>query len=89
VNGFGGVRVHHGQLTVNPWLPEQWQEIRFRLRWHGNSLAVTIGHDEATFCLLGPEGATEEIVVAGRPLTLTANEPVTVTLANADKVLET
>jgi kojibiose phosphorylase len=89
VNGFGGVRVHHGQLTVNPWLPEEWQEIRFRLRWHGNSLAVTIGHDEATFRLLGPEGATEEIVVAGRPLTLTANEPVTVTLANADTVLET
>ena len=89
VNGFGGVRVHHGQLTVNPWLPEEWQEIRFRLRWHGNSLAVTIGHDEATFRLLGPEGATEEIVVAGRALTLTANEPVTVTLANADTVLET
>jgi kojibiose phosphorylase len=81
VNGFGGLRLRHGQLTFNPWLPDQWQEIRFRLRWRGNSLSVTIGHREASFCLHAPAGVTEQLVVAARPLTLTANDPATVSLA--------
>jgi kojibiose phosphorylase len=81
VNGFGGLRLRHGQLTFNPWLPDQWKEIHFRLRWRGNSLSVTIGHREASFCLHAPAGATEELVVAERSLTLTANEPATVSLA--------
>jgi kojibiose phosphorylase len=81
VNGFGGLRLRHGQLTFNPWLPDQWQEIRFKLRWRGNSLSVTIGHREASFCLHAPLGVTEQLVVAARPLTLTANEPATVSLA--------
>jgi kojibiose phosphorylase len=81
VNGFGGLRLRHGQLTFNPWLPDQWQEIRFRLRWRGNSLSVTIGHREASFCLHAPAGVTEQLVVAARPLTLAANEVATVSLA--------
>jgi kojibiose phosphorylase len=81
VNGFGGLRLRHGQLTFNPWLPDQWQEIRFRLRWRGNSLSITIGHREASFCLHAPAGVTEQLVVAARPLTLTANQPATVSLA--------
>jgi trehalose/maltose hydrolase-like predicted phosphorylase len=32
VCGFGGFRVRHQQMTFNPWLPDEWQEIRFRLR---------------------------------------------------------
>ena len=39
VSGFGGFRVMHQQMTFNPWLPPQWQGIRFRLRWRGNSVA--------------------------------------------------
>jgi kojibiose phosphorylase len=81
VNGFGGLRLRHGQLTFDPWLPDEWQEIRFRLRWRGHSLSVTIGHAEAGFCLHAPPGATEALVVAGRTLNLTANEPATVSLA--------
>ena len=81
VNGFGGVRVHHNQLTLNPWLPEQWQQITFRLQWRGNSIDLAIGHDEATVCLNAAEGATEEILLKGQPLTLKANQPATVSLA--------
>lgn len=80
VNGFGGLRLRHGRLTFNPWLPEGWEEIRFRLRWRGNSLAVAIRQRDATFCLHAAPAATEEVVVAGQHLTLTANEPATVSL---------
>jgi kojibiose phosphorylase len=83
VSGFGGFRVMHQQMTFNPWLPPQWQEIRFRLRWRGSSVHVAISHTEATFRLDAPDGASESVVVEGQPTTLQANTPVTVRLANA------
>jgi len=81
ISGFGGFRVMHQQMTFNPRLPPQWHEIRFRLRWRGNSLQVAIKHDEATFCLDAPEGVTERVIVRGEPATLMANTPVTVQMA--------
>jgi kojibiose phosphorylase len=81
VCGFGGFRVREGTLTFDPWLPERWQEIRFRLQWHGDAVDVAIGHTEATLCLRAAELATEEILVRGEKVVLTADTPVTVPLA--------
>ncbi|HYP43962.1 MAG TPA: glycosyl hydrolase family 65 protein [Propionibacteriaceae bacterium] len=81
VNGFGGFRVRHQQMTFNPWLPAGWQEIRFRLRWRGNSVAVAISQTEATFTLDAADGATETIVVVEEEVTLRANIPVILPLA--------
>lgn len=81
VNGFGGFRVRHGQMTFTPWLPEEWEEIRFRLRWLGDAIAVTIGHTEATFRLDADAGASYDILVHGEPVTLTANTTTPVSLA--------
>lgn len=81
VCGFGGFRVRRGMMTFNPWLPAQWREIRFRLRWRGHSLAVVIDHDNATFCLDAPPGTTEELFVRGTRVTVTANQPAVVELS--------
>ena len=81
VCGFGGFRMKHHQLTFNPWLPAEWQQIHFRLQWRGNAVDVTIGHTEATFRLDAPDGDTETILVADRPVTLVASEPKTVDLS--------
>jgi trehalose/maltose hydrolase-like predicted phosphorylase len=70
-------------MTFNPWLPASWQEIRFRLRWRGNSVRVAISHTEATFTLEAPEGTTEEVVVGEEEVTLRANTAVTVPLPKA------
>ena len=35
VNGFGGLRILHGKVTFKPWLPPEWEGIRFRIRWRG------------------------------------------------------
>ena len=59
VCGFGGFRVRHGRATFKPWLPPEWRGISFRLRWHGNRLAVAIGHATATFELIAPAGTEE------------------------------
>jgi kojibiose phosphorylase len=77
VNGFGGFRVKHGKMTFRPWLPKQWSDIQFSLKWQGNDVAVTILHHECRFLLSGPEGATEIIEVFGRQKTLTAGQELT------------
>jgi kojibiose phosphorylase len=74
VCGFGGFRVKHGKMTFKPWLPKQWSDIRFSLKWQGNDVAVTISHDECRFMLSAPVGTTEDIEVFARSLTLTAGQ---------------
>ena len=38
VNGFGGLRILGGRVTLDPWLPDDWEGIRFRLRWRGRPI---------------------------------------------------
>ena len=78
VNGFGGLRVRHGQMTFTPWLPADWQEIRFRIRWRGRPVHVAVDHGHVELLLGGDAGGTEEVLVGGREVTLTAGEPVRV-----------
>ena len=80
VCGFGGFRVRHQQMTFDPWLPPDWQQIRFRLRWQGNSVQIAIGPTEATFTLDARDGVTEHLVVGDEQVTLLANTPMTVRL---------
>jgi kojibiose phosphorylase len=89
VCGFGGFRVRHQQMTFNPWLPDEWQAIHFRLRWRGNSVGVSIGHTEATFTLAAADGVTEQIVVGREVVTLVANRPVTVRLSEVADAVST
>ena len=46
VNGFGGVRMLNGQLRIEPKLPDAWDELNFRINWHGDLLKVSVKHDE-------------------------------------------
>ena len=66
VFGFGGFRVKNGRMTFKPWLPDGWRELRFRLHWRGDHLAVTIQPDRAMFRLEASPDRTEEIVLHGR-----------------------
>ncbi|MFK5584989.1 glycoside hydrolase family 65 protein [Serinicoccus sp. LYQ131] len=43
VAGFGGMRDHDGELTLDPRLPDSWTGITWRMRWHGSRLRVTVG----------------------------------------------
>ncbi len=80
VCGFGGFRVRNGQMTFKPWLPPDWNSVRFRLKWHGNTVSVSADHACATFVLSGPEGSRETIIIDGHEITLQANAKVTVDL---------
>ena len=71
--------------AVGALLPDEWQEIRFRLRWRGSSVQVAVGHAEATFTLDAPDGVTEQIVVGAGTVTLVSNTPVTVRLSESSQ----
>ncbi len=78
VNGFGGLRVLGGRMTLRPWLPDDWAGIRFRIRWRGRPVHVEVDHEHVALLLGGPAGGTEEVVVGDRVVTLTAGETATV-----------
>jgi kojibiose phosphorylase len=78
VNGFGGLRILGGRVTLNPWLPDDWQGIRFRLRWRGRPIRVSIDQERVELELGGPDGGTEEVVVGGEPVLLTSGTVVRV-----------
>lgn len=81
VCGFGGFRVRKGRMTFKPWLPEGWNELRFRLKWRGMDLAVTIAPDECCFQLTASVGTTETIEVQECQHELAANEVLRVPIA--------
>ncbi len=55
VAGFGGMRAADGQLAFSPQLPSGLVELRFRLRYRGRKLRVTITHTRAKYELLDGE----------------------------------
>jgi kojibiose phosphorylase len=77
VAGFGGLRIRGGRLTLDPWLPHGWDGIRFRLRWRGRPLRVAVDREGVELLLGGPAGAVE-VEVCGRPVRVTAGEPLRV-----------
>jgi alpha,alpha-trehalose phosphorylase len=68
VGGFGGVRAGTGTLSFSPRLPRDIASVRFRLRYRGRTLRVTITHSRASYELLG--GAPLHIVHYGQPVLL-------------------
>jgi maltose phosphorylase len=42
IKGFGGMKVRDGKVHFNPYLPEAWQGIGFKVRFRGASLEVKI-----------------------------------------------
>ena len=43
VKGFGGLRVRHGRLVLNPLLPDHWRSFSFKVMFRGARLRVSVG----------------------------------------------
>ena len=76
VAGFGGFRVRQGRMTFKPWLPESWRWLRFRLKWRGAVLQVSIFPDHAVFRLEAEPDRTETIELFDRPHVIEAGKDV-------------
>ncbi len=42
VKGIGGMRVHRNQLYFEPFLPNTWQSISFKIQFRGNTILVKV-----------------------------------------------
>lgn len=52
VNGFAGMRMHHGKLSFKPHLPKQWKRLTFRIQYKESIMEVSMGREEVSFKLL-------------------------------------
>lgn len=71
VFGFGGVCLSERGLRINPRLPKPWKSMRFKLKYRGQRLRLTITRHD--ICIAGHEPFLGDchLNVAGQPVTLT------------------
>ncbi|MFT4230323.1 MAG: glycosyl hydrolase family 65 protein [Microbacterium sp.] len=79
VNGFGGFEVDHGELVLRPWIPDEWEGVRYRITWREFRLRVSVGHDEVRLRLDGPDGGMLRLTVDGTPVAVAAGEEAVLT----------
>lgn len=58
--GFAGVRIKNNKLTINPQLPEEWNELGFVFQWHNKSVQIDITKDSFTVTPLDDQEITFE-----------------------------
>ncbi|RLL83326.1 kojibiose phosphorylase [Petrotoga sp. HKA.pet.4.5] len=47
VYGFGGLSVDEsGVLNLNPWIPEKWEKLSFKIYWKGAKITISIFQDK-------------------------------------------
>ncbi|MFT3797396.1 glycoside hydrolase family 65 protein [Microbacterium sp.] len=80
--GFGGLTVDHGVLDFAPWIPPEWEAVRYTFSWRGLTLRVHADHDATTIEVSGPAGAELTATVNGRQTVLRAGESAVVPAAN-------
>jgi kojibiose phosphorylase len=76
VFGFGGMRVKKQKLTFKPWLPKEWKEIKFKIKWQEGDLSVVINHQKTKFLWQSETQKEMEIEVLGKNVVLTVNSEI-------------
>jgi len=76
VEGFGGMRVRNGRLTLNPFIPENWRSFSFKVMFRGTLLKVNIKKDKVIITNESKEIIT--LVVDGDNYTIEGESEVTI-----------
>lgn len=74
VFGFGGMRIKNRKLTFKPWLPKEWQQIKFKIKWHAGELSVVLNRETIEFLWQCDEVHSLEIEVRNTKVILKHNE---------------
>jgi alpha,alpha-trehalose phosphorylase len=80
VYGFGGLRDHGGRITLDPRLPEGWDELRFKITLQGTRLRIDVRQDQVTVTV--EDGDEAMLYVRGIPTLVSSGAPATVPLAH-------
>jgi alpha,alpha-trehalose phosphorylase len=78
--GFGGLRDHGGRITLDPRLPEGWDELRFKITLQGTRLRIDVRQDQVTITV--EDGDEAMLYVRGIPTLAKAGTPAVVPLAH-------
>ena len=58
VNGYAGMRTYGGELYFNPFTPDNWNGYKFRIKYKGNIITVTVKKNETIYELSSGNGLT-------------------------------
>ena len=76
VKGFGGMRIENNQLVLNPYCPEQWRALSFKIRFRGAMVQVTATQQDVTVANASAMPIT--LLVHGQSVTVAGNSQQTV-----------
>ncbi|RIV21461.1 glycoside hydrolase family 65 protein [Fibrisoma montanum] len=76
VKGFGGLRVETNQLVLNPYCPDNWTSLSFKIRFRGALIQVMTTQENVTVQNFSTEPIT--LRVLGQSLTVAAGSRETV-----------
>ena len=76
VEGFGGMRVKNDTLSFEPKIPKQWEAYSFKVNFRHQIITVSVSQNETQFKLEGDKDL--QILVNGKPVTISPNNVVTV-----------
>jgi alpha,alpha-trehalose phosphorylase len=80
VYGFGGLRDHSGRITLDPRLPEDWDELVFRVTLKGSRLRVAVSQTSVHLSI--EEGTEARLTVRGLQVVVTAGMPEVIPLSH-------
>jgi len=80
VYGFGGLRDHSGRITLDPRLPEDWDELIFRVTLKGSRLRVAVSQTSVHLSI--EEGTEARLTVRGLQVVVTAGMPEVIPLSH-------
>jgi alpha,alpha-trehalose phosphorylase len=85
VSGFGGMRDHFGELSFDPRLPADWDELSYVLHWQGTRLEVTVTANALR--VKADDGDPLVFSVRGKAFALGSGEEVVVPLDGQGPVI--
>ncbi|MGG0717753.1 glycosyl hydrolase family 65 protein [Robertmurraya massiliosenegalensis] len=75
VYGFAGVRVKENGLSISPFLPKEWNSLKFHLHYQGRSIQIALNRNSTSYLL--EEGEALKITHAGQEITLEKGNEMT------------
>ena len=70
VFGFGGMEIDkEGRLNINPWLPEKWDKLSYKVFWKGNLIEVVVTKDDVSVKKIKGKDSIK-VKVKGKEITL-------------------
>jgi kojibiose phosphorylase len=75
INGFAGIRIRKGTLSINPRLPSQWRRFKTTIKFKGFNVSVEIGKEKVNLCFRSRVKTDQlPVKVYGVPHILLANK---------------